>query len=162
MKSLKSHINESQENDYDLNDIIVFAKSHQLKVVKKSKDSVTLEKPNKETIKIDIVKDQTLYDGNELSFEELFDELAIARFDENLDYENISEGGILDIARSMGKGDLLEIVSALTNSKEFAKSSVKREVVNQLAKRKLIPKFVAKGADFYYKVKPIGMKILGL
>lgn len=74
-------------------------------------------------------------------------------------FEQIDEGGLFDIMKSMKHGDLIEIVSSIVNTEDFAKSAVKREVVNQLNKRGLLPNSVAKLADKFFKYTPIFNKI---
>ena len=74
-------------------------------------------------------------------------------------FEQIDEGGILDIVKSMKNGDLVEIVSSIVSTEDFAKSAAKREIVNQLNKRGLLPTSVSRLADTFFKYQPLFKKI---
>jgi hypothetical protein len=74
-------------------------------------------------------------------------------------FEQIDEAGILDIVKSMKNGDLIELVSAITSTEDFAKSAAKREIVNQLNKRGLLPSSVANLADKFFKYQPLFKKV---
>lgn len=78
---------------------------------------------------------------------------------QNVDEALINEGGIMSILKSMKNGDLIEVISAAVATEEFAKSSVKREIVDQLNKRNLLPDVIAKPVDTYYKYKPLYKKL---